>query len=59
MVGLTYKVAIGLSLYPAKTLPIFFFPPQCGKISNIRLVKNYKGKSKGFGYVEFTDSVSY
>ncbi|GFO32792.1 squamous cell carcinoma antigen recognized by t-cells 3 [Plakobranchus ocellatus] len=29
---------------------------KCGQISNIRLVKNYKGKSKGFGYVEFTES---
>ncbi|KAK3748519.1 hypothetical protein RRG08_008680 [Elysia crispata] len=28
---------------------------KCGRISNIRLVKNYKGKSKGFGYVEFTE----
>ncbi|CAL1544489.1 unnamed protein product [Lymnaea stagnalis] len=29
---------------------------KCGEIVNIRLVRNYKGKSKGFGYVEFTDS---
>ncbi|GFR93553.1 squamous cell carcinoma antigen recognized by T-cells 3, partial [Elysia marginata] len=29
---------------------------KCGQISNIRLVKNYNGRSKGFGYVEFTDS---
>ncbi|RUS77540.1 hypothetical protein EGW08_014694 [Elysia chlorotica] len=29
---------------------------KCGQISNIRLVKNYKGRSKGFGYVEFTES---
>ncbi|KAH9515146.1 Squamous cell carcinoma antigen recognized by T-cells 3, partial [Bulinus truncatus] len=28
----------------------------CGEITNIRLVRNFKGKSKGFGYVEFTDS---
>ncbi|KAI8782889.1 squamous cell carcinoma antigen recognized by T-cells 3-like isoform X3 [Biomphalaria glabrata] len=32
------------------------FFEKCGEITNIRLVRNYKGKSKGFGYVEFTDS---
>ncbi|XP_059162213.1 squamous cell carcinoma antigen recognized by T-cells 3-like [Physella acuta] len=29
---------------------------KCGEIVSIRLVRNYKGKSKGFGYIEFTDS---
>lgn len=31
---------------------------QCGEITSVRLARNYKGKSKGFGYVEFVDSVS-
>ncbi|XP_064613155.1 squamous cell carcinoma antigen recognized by T-cells 3-like [Liolophura sinensis] len=33
---------------------------QCGEITEVRLPKNFKGKSKGFGYVEFRteDSVS-
>lgn len=31
---------------------------QCGEITEVRLVKNFKGLSKGFGYVEFTDPVS-
>ncbi|XP_005099708.1 squamous cell carcinoma antigen recognized by T-cells 3 [Aplysia californica] len=31
---------------------------KCGEITDIRLVSNYKGKSKGFGYVEFSDSNS-
>ena len=30
---------------------------QLGDISEIRLVKNFKGKSKGFAYIEFTDEV--
>ncbi|KAL8580978.1 hypothetical protein ACOMHN_017544 [Nucella lapillus] len=29
---------------------------QCGDITEVRLVKNYKGSSKGFGYVQFTDA---
>ncbi|XP_076434791.1 spliceosome associated factor 3, U4/U6 recycling protein-like [Babylonia areolata] len=29
---------------------------QCGEITEVRLVKNYKGLSKGFGYVQFTDA---
>lgn len=28
---------------------------KCGQITDVRLVKNYKGKSKGYGYVEFID----
>ncbi|KAK7506101.1 hypothetical protein BaRGS_00002823 [Batillaria attramentaria] len=28
---------------------------KCGDITNVRLVKNFKGKSKGFCYVEFAD----
>ena len=31
---------------------------QLGDIAEIRLVKNFKGKSKGYAYVEFTDEVS-
>lgn len=31
---------------------------QCGEITEVRLVKNYKGKSKGYAYVEFTQPVS-
>ncbi|XP_025090591.1 squamous cell carcinoma antigen recognized by T-cells 3-like isoform X2 [Pomacea canaliculata] len=27
---------------------------ECGEITEVRLVKNYKGKSKGYAYVEFT-----
>uniref|UniRef100_A0A0B7B9N7 RRM domain-containing protein n=2 Tax=Arion vulgaris TaxID=1028688 RepID=A0A0B7B9N7_9EUPU len=29
---------------------------ECGEIVSIRLARNYKGRSKGFGYVEFIDS---
>ncbi|VDD83521.1 unnamed protein product [Mesocestoides corti] len=28
---------------------------QCGKLASIRIVRDYAGKSKGFGYVEFED----
>ena len=28
-----------------------------GEVTEIRLVKNYKGQSKGFAYVEFKDEV--
>ena len=31
---------------------------QLGDIAEVRLVKNFKGKSKGYAYVEFTDEVS-
>ena len=30
---------------------------QLGDISEVRLVKNFKGKSKGYAYIEFTDEV--
>ncbi|PIK44442.1 hypothetical protein BSL78_18719 [Apostichopus japonicus] len=31
---------------------------KCGEIQEVRLVTNYQQKSRGFGYVEFTDSES-
>jgi RNA recognition motif-containing protein len=31
---------------------------QIGEIVEIRLIKNFKGKSKGYAYVEFKDEVS-
>ncbi|GAB1597512.1 squamous cell carcinoma antigen recognized by T-cells 3-like [Argonauta hians] len=31
---------------------------KCGEISQIRLVQNYKGKSKGYAYIEFKSSNS-
>ena len=33
------------------------FVCQMGEITEVRLVKNFKGKSKGFAYVEFKDEV--
>lgn len=30
----------------------------CGKITDLRLVRDYKGRSKGYCYVEFEKSVS-
>lgn len=32
---------------------------QCGEMTDIRLVKTIKGKSKGYAYVEFKDEVSF
>ena len=32
--------------------------PQCGQIEEIRLVKNFKGMSKGYAYVQFADQLS-
>lgn len=31
---------------------------QCGAIDEIRLVKNFKGKSKGYAYVQFADQLA-
>lgn len=31
----------------------------CGKIADLRLVKDYKGRSKGYCYVEFESPVSH
>ncbi|KAL5102982.1 Squamou cell carcinoma antigen recognized by T-cell 3 [Taenia crassiceps] len=31
---------------------------KCGELASIRLVRDYAGKSKGFGYVEFADASS-
>ena len=30
---------------------------QCGDIEEIRLIKNFKGRSKGYAYVQFKDEV--
>lgn len=35
-----------------------FHSLQCGEMTDIRLVKTIKGKSKGYAYVEFKDEVS-
>ncbi|KAK7087738.1 hypothetical protein V1264_021749 [Littorina saxatilis] len=32
------------------------FFDKCGEVVEVRLVKNFKGMSKGYGYVEFTDA---
>jgi len=34
-----------------ETLKELFTP--CGNVKSVRIIKNYVGKSKGFGYVEF------
>lgn len=31
---------------------------QCGQIEEIRLVKNFKGQSKGYAYVQFADQLA-
>lgn len=30
---------------------------KCGEIDEIRLIKDYKGRSKGYAYVQFKDEV--
>lgn len=32
---------------------------QVGEIEDVRLVTNYKGKSKGYAYVQFKDEVVF
>ncbi|WAR03245.1 SART3-like protein [Mya arenaria] len=34
------------------------FFKKCGQIEEIRLIKNFKGQSKGYGYVQFADQLS-
>ncbi|KAH3887201.1 squamous cell carcinoma antigen recognized by T-cells 3-like [Dreissena polymorpha] len=34
------------------------FFKKCGEIEDIRLIKSFQGKSKGYGYVQFTDELA-
>ena len=43
--------------YEIKLSLCVLFLSQVGEISEIRLVKNFKGQSKGYAYVEFIDEV--
>jgi len=37
---------------------LLFCTLQVGEIEDVRLVANYKGKSKGYAYVQFKDEVT-